>query len=88
MWLPGIIPVYTVKTTKMLAKVCGTSSNDEFQGKLDELAKSDKDEVLNFGIDFAVEQYRELVKKGVARLHLYTMNRSKSTTEIITRPRK
>jgi methylenetetrahydrofolate reductase (NADPH) len=86
--IPGIMPVYTVKMTKMLAKVCGTSFNDEFQGKLDELAKSDKDEVLNFGIDFAVEQCRELVKKGVAGLHFYTMDRSKSTTEIITRLRK
>jgi len=83
--IPGIMPVYTVKMTKILSKVCGTSFTDEFQGKLDKLAQADKDEVLNFGIDFAVEQCRELLQKGVAGLHFYTMNRSKSTTEIITR---
>ena len=86
--IPGIMPVYTVKMTKMLSKVCGTSFSDEFQGKLDELAQADKDEVLNFGMDFAVEQCRGLLKKGVAGLHFYTMDRSKSTTEIITRLRK
>ena len=86
--IPGIMPVYTVKMTQMLSKVCGTSFTDEFQDKLDKLANADKDEVLNFGIDFAVEQCRGLLKKGVAGLHFYTMDRSKSTTEIITRLRQ
>ena len=86
--IPGIMPVYTVKMTQMLSKVCGTSFTDELQGKLDKLAQADKDEVLNFGIDFAVEQCRGLLKKGVAGLHFYTMDRSKSTTEIITRLRQ
>ena len=74
--------------TKMLSKVCGTSFTDEFKAKLDELAQADQGEVLNFGIDFAVEQCRGLLKKGVAGLHFYTMDRSKSTTEIITRLRQ
>ena len=86
--IPGIMPVYTVKMTKMLSRVCGTSFTDEFQGKLDELAQADKDEVLNFGVDFAVKQCRELIEKGVAGLHFYTMDRSKSTTEIINRLRQ
>lgn len=83
--IPGIMPVYTLKMTKMLSKVCGTTITDDLQSKLDELAEADKDEVLNFGIDLATEQCRQLLKNGVAGLHFYTMNRSKSTTEIINR---
>lgn len=86
--IPGIMPIYTVKMTKILSKVCGTTIADDLQGKLDELAEADKDDVLNFGIDFAVEQCRGLLKNGVAGLHFYTMDRSKSTTEIINRLRQ
>jgi methylenetetrahydrofolate reductase (NADPH) len=86
--IPGIMPVYTVKMTKMLSKVCGTTIPDDLQSKLDELANADKDDVLNFGIDLAVEQCRGLLENGVAGLHFYTMNRSKSTTEIINRLRQ
>ncbi|MDY7000585.1 MAG: methylenetetrahydrofolate reductase [Thermodesulfobacteriota bacterium] len=86
--IPGIMPVYTVKMTQMLSKVCGTTIIDTLQGKLDELAEADKDDVLNAGIDLAVEQCRGLLKNGALGLHFYTMDRSKSTTEIINRLRQ
>ena len=80
--IPGIMPVYTAKMTKILSKVCGTTIPDELKNRLEQ---ADKEAVLNIGIDFAVEQCRGLLNKGVTNLHFYTMNRSKSTTEIITR---
>jgi methylenetetrahydrofolate reductase (NADPH) len=52
---------------------------------LDAVDPEDKEAVLNLGIDFATEQCRDLLKEGVSGLHFYTMNRSKSTTEIINR---
>ncbi|QTA82919.1 5,10-methylenetetrahydrofolate reductase [Desulfonema limicola] len=86
--IPGIMPVYTVKMTKMLAKVCGTAITDELQKGLDRLADADSNEVLNFGIDFAFSQCRDLLKTGVSGLHFYTMDRSRSTTEILNRLKK
>ena len=86
--IPGIMPVYTVKLTSILSKVCGANIPDKMQIALDNLSESDKDLVLNYGIDFAVEQCRELLKSGVTGLHFYTMNRSKSTKEIIGRLRQ
>ncbi len=86
--IPGIMPVYTVKLTGILARVCGSTITDSLQKELDKLSGSDSDTVLNFGIDFASEQCRGLLKSGVQGLHFYTMNRTKSTTEIITRLRK
>ena len=83
--IPGIMPVYTVKMTHMLSKVCGSAITDELQGRLDVVDAEDKEAVLNMGIDFATEQCRGLLKQGVPGLHFYTMDRSKSTTEILSR---
>lgn len=83
--IPGIMPVYTVKMTHMLANVCGTTITPELQEKLDAVDAEDKDAVLELGIQFAVEQCRGLLRAGVAGLHFYTMDRRKSTTEILQR---
>jgi methylenetetrahydrofolate reductase (NADPH) len=83
--IPGIMPVYTIKMTNMLSKVCGSTITDELQRLLDRVDADDKEAILNVGIDFATEQCKHLLKEGVPGLHFYTMDRSKSTTEIITR---
>jgi methylenetetrahydrofolate reductase (NADPH) len=81
--IPGIMPVYTVKMTNMLCKVCGSTLTDDLQSKLDGVDAEDKDAVLELGINFASEQCKDLLKQGVPGLHFYTMDRSKSTTNII-----
>ena len=86
--IPGIMPVYTVKMTNMLSNVCGTKIVDKLKRQLDAVDADDKDAVLNLGINFAVEQCKGLLKEGVAGLHFYTMDRSKSTVEIINRLKK
>lgn len=83
--IPGIMPVYTVNMTNMLAKVCGSSITNDLKGLLDRVDPDDKAAALNIGIDFATDQCRALLKEGVAGLHFYTMDRSKSTSEIIHR---
>lgn len=85
--IPGIMPVYTVKLTNILCRVCGATITDALQKKLDEVADKDKETVLQAGIDFAVDQCRDLLKHNPAGLHFYTMNRSKSTSAIIDRLR-
>ena len=77
------MPVYTVKMTDMLAKVCGSSITAALKTRLDAVNEDDKDAVLKLGVDFATEQCRDLLKKGVAGLHFYTMDRSHSTKQII-----
>ncbi len=86
--VPGIMPVYTVKLTGILARVCGATIADDMQRDLEKLSDADNVTVLNYGINFAAEQCRGLLKNGVQGLHFYTMNRKKSTTEIITRLRE
>ena len=86
--IPGIMPVYTLKMTNMLSNICGTKIVDKLKRQLDAVDTDDKDAVLNMGINFAVEQCKGLLKEGVAGLHFYTMDRSKSTAEIINRLKK
>ncbi len=83
--IPGIMPVYTIKMTKMLCNVCGARIPDKLKTKLDAVDEADKDAVLKLGIDFAVEQCVGLLQQGIPGLHFYTMDRRKSTTEIINR---
>ncbi len=85
--IPGIMPVYTVKMTRNLSRICGSTITDTLEKELERLSEADKEEVLQFGIDFATEQCRDLLKNGAPGLHFYTMNRSKSTAKIITRLR-
>lgn len=86
--VPGIMPIYSLALTRNLARVCGTTIPDDLQAQLDGLAEADKEAVLDFGVDFAVDQCRELLAEGVPGLHFYTMDRSRSTAEIVTRLRK
>ena len=83
--IPGIMPVYTAKMTRILSKVCGATITPKLQKRLDEVDQEDKEAVLQLGIDFAARQCKELLQQGVSGLHFYTMNRSRSTTEIISR---
>ncbi len=86
--IPGIMPVYTVKMTRMLSKICGSAITEELDQKLNFLDSEDKEGAVKLGIDFATEQCRGLLKQGVPGLHFYTMDRSESTGEIIGQLKK
>lgn len=81
--LPGIMPIYSVKLLEMLTKTCGATITEEIRQKLAELPADDNKAVAQFGVDFATKQCRELIKKGVPGIHLYTMDRSKTIVEIV-----
>lgn len=81
--IPGIMPVYTVKMTRMLSRICGSSIPADLDARLNTVDPEDKDDVIQLGIDVAVDQCRGLLEKDVHGLHFYTMDRSKTTVEII-----
>ena len=80
--VPGVMPIYTVKLTENLANICGTTITDKVRGGLDSLPADDKEAVIQYGIDLATEQCKDLLTHGVAGLHFYTMNRGKSIMRI------
>ncbi len=85
--IPGVMPIYSVKMMGRLAALCGATITDEINLGIATLEQDDKVGPLEFGIDFAFQKCAELLQAGVHGLHIYTMDRSKSTVGIITRLR-
>ena len=82
--IPGIMPIYTIKLTEILSSVCGSAIPADVRKRLDSIPADDKDGVVEYGIELATAQCRDLLKNGVAGLHFYTMNRGKSVNAIVT----
>ncbi len=85
--VPGIMPIFSVKMMNNLAKLCGASISDDLRQRLAALPEGDIPALLNFGVDFAFGQCKELIGAGVPGLHFYTMDRSKSTAGVLARLR-
>lgn len=81
--VPGVMPIYSVKMMETLASLCGATITDEIRQGIAALPEGDKEALLDFGIKFATEKCRELLKAGVPGLHIYTMDRSKSAVGIV-----
>jgi 5,10-methylenetetrahydrofolate reductase len=85
--LPGVMPIYSVKMMDMLANLCGATVTGDIRDGIAALPEGDTGALLEFGIDFAVRQCRELLQAGVPGLHIYTMDRSPSAAGIVERLR-
>ena len=85
--LPGVMPIYSVKMMETLAKLCGATITKEIRQGLAAIPEGDKEAVLDFGIEFAYQQCKDLLEAGVPGVHIYTMDRSKTSKEIVTRLR-
>ena len=60
---------------------------DKMQHDLDPIA-GDSEAVHQYGIDWSTRQCRELLDRGVDGLHFYTLNRSKSSRQIVENLRR
>jgi methylenetetrahydrofolate reductase (NADPH) len=86
--LPGVMPIYSIKMLEMLAGLCGATITGEVRRGIAALPEGDKEALVAFGIEFAVERCAELLRARVPGLHIYTMDRSKSATAIVNRLRR
>jgi methylenetetrahydrofolate reductase (NADPH) len=85
--LPGVMPVFSLKMTETLAATCGASIPDGLRRKLAAFPEEDRRAVLEFGMDFAERQCRELLAAEVPGILFYTMDRWESVSEIVRRLR-
>ena len=86
--IPGVMPIYSVKMMEMLAGLCGATITDQVRQGIEALPAEDKQALLDFGIEFAVRQCKDLLRAGVPGLHIYTMDRSSSSARIVERLRR
>lgn len=78
----GIMPITTAKQLGTTVSLSGSSVPKELA---DIIAKygDDKEDMRRAGMDYAIRQILDLRENGVDGIHIYTMNRVKTATEII-----
>ncbi len=79
--VPGIMPVANGPQIKRISSMCGASIPKKLGDAMDKFGE-DNASVEKFGIEFASEQCRELLKQGVSGIHFYTLNKSHATEKI------
>jgi methylenetetrahydrofolate reductase (NADPH) len=84
--VPGIMPVTGYAQLKRFTQLCGSKIPAELAARLEKV-QTDPEAVIACGIEWATAQCRELLERGAPGIHFYTLNRSRSTTEILRRLR-
>jgi len=79
---PGILPVLSAAQTKRITALCGAKLPAAMLAGLEKYAADDA-AAMKFGIDYATRQSEELLKAGAPGLHLYTLNKADSTTQVL-----
>jgi methylenetetrahydrofolate reductase (NADPH) len=80
--VPGIMPIFKADQIKRIAALCGASIPAKLVLLMDKY-RDNPDDMLKAGIEYAARQICELVENGADGIHLMTMNRPKSTKQIL-----
>ena len=80
--VPGILPILSAAQIKRFVALCGARLPRLLLSKLDTHCHDDET-VTRIGIEYATEQCEELLHQGAPGLHFYTLNKARSTTEVL-----
>ena len=79
--VPGILPVVSLKQIQRIATLCDAKLPGSFLNNLENAA--DEASQLEVGIEFAIQQVKELLAQKIPGLHFYVLNQSKSTLRVL-----
>ena len=77
----GIMPITTARQLGTTVSLSGSSVPKELADLIATYG-DDKEDMRKAGVDYAVRQIRDLKEHGVDGIHIYSMNKVKSTREI------
>jgi methylenetetrahydrofolate reductase (NADPH) len=80
--VPGIISILSASQITKFTQLCGAKIPPPLRSKLDQLAGHDE-AAAEFGIEYATKQCGELLRAGAPGLHFYTLNKSRSTVQVL-----
>jgi methylenetetrahydrofolate reductase (NADPH) len=80
--VPGIFPILSSRQINGFVTTCGAKKPRELESALREYGDND-DAVTQWSIDYATRQCDELLRGGAPGLHFYTLNRARSTVEVV-----
>ena len=81
--VPGIMPITNFKQIKKFTQMCGAKIPELLVEKLEPF-QNDFTKTYAIGVEFAINQCRELLDKGAPGLHFYTLNKSRATVDIFS----
>ncbi len=79
--LPGIMPITSYKQIEKFKEMCNAKIPDELVESL-KIHQENPEKVEKIGIEFCINQCKDLLKYGVSGLHFYTLNKSKATLNV------
>lgn len=79
---PGIMPIFKADQIKRITSLCGASIPAKLVIMMDKYEHSPED-LRKAGVEYAGAQIRDLIDGGADGIHLLTMNRPKSSREIL-----
>ena len=80
--VPGIVPITSTAQIKRFGALCGADLPASLVSELDKRGEDDE-AVTQFGVEYATRQCEELLREGVPGLHFYTLNKARSTVQIV-----
>lgn len=78
--IPGLKPITTKKQLMLLPKMFHIDIPIELSREIDKCSK--REEIEQIGVEWSINQCKELIAKGAPVLHFYTMGKSGSTYNI------
>ena len=80
--IPGLLPILSRSQTERFVTMCGAKLPGPFLARLNQIGDNDE-AVTQFGIEYCTRQCEELLRGGAPGLHFYTLNKPRSTVEIV-----
>lgn len=80
--LPGILPLTNIKKIREFASVCRATIPKRIEEKM-RCFEDKSSEMEKEGIEFTINQCRDLVKNGAQRIHFFTLNKPGVIKKII-----
>jgi methylenetetrahydrofolate reductase (NADPH) len=79
--IPGIMPITNYKQINKFSKMSGATIPEAIVQKF-EPVQDDPKTMYSIGVELAIEQCIDLLKRGAPGLHFYTLNKSRATVDI------
>jgi methylenetetrahydrofolate reductase (NADPH) len=80
--VPGVVPILSAPGIIKFTQTCGAKIPPPLRAKLDALG-TDDEAAADFGVEYATRQCEELLRAGVPGLHFYTLNKSRSSIQVL-----
>jgi len=81
--IPGIMPITNYKQISKFSKMSGATIPDSIVQRFEPI-QDDPKIMYRTGVDLAIEQCIDLLRKGAPGLHFYTLNKSRATVDIFS----